>query len=239
MALCWSLDKIGPICRTVQDCALVLDAINGGDAGDPASVDVPFEFDATRSPRGLRLGFDPRWFDGRAASDLDRASLDAARDAGLDLVEVSLPEWPYDALLTILEVEAAAAFEELTLTGRDDDLVWQALEAWPNTFRRARFIPAIEYIQADRFRRKVMAMMADRLAGVHALISPSYAGSLLLITNATGHPSLTLRCGFRPDGGPRGITLWGRLFDEGTLCSIGLALEDRLGVWDRRPDLDW
>ena len=148
-----------------------------------------------------------------------------------------MPEWPYGTLMTILYVEAAAAFEELTLSDRDDELVWQKTRAWPNTFRTTRFAPAIEYTQAQRFRRLVMEMMAQQFADVDLMISPSYAGSLLLITNNTGHPSLTVRCGFKDDGTPHGITLWGRLFDEGTLCRAGMALERELAVWDRRPPL--
>ena len=236
MALCWSLDKIGPICRTVEDCALVLAAINGHDRGDPSSIDLPLHFDATRPVAGLRLGYDPAWFEGDGR-DLEREVLEVARGAGLELVKIEFPRGPYGALMTILLVEAASAFETLTLTGADDDLVWQDPEAWPNTFRQTRFAPAIEYVQAQRLRREVMEMMAGQFAGVEALISPSYAGRLLLVTNNTGHPSLTIRCGFKPDGTPHGITLWGRLFDEGTLCRIGMALESRLGVWDRRPSL--
>ena len=148
MALCWSLDKIGSICRTVEDTALVLHAINGADTGDASSVDVPFDFDATRPVAGLRLGYDPRWFEGRRAAPLERRGLDAARAAGMELVEVELPDWPYGTLMTILQVEAAAAFEELTLSGRDDELVWQEPRAWPNSFRTTRFSPAIEYVQA-------------------------------------------------------------------------------------------
>ncbi|MHC4415917.1 MAG: amidase [Planctomycetota bacterium] len=236
MSLCWSLDKIGPICRTAEDCGLVLAAINGRDAADPSSLDVPLDFDATRPVKGMRVGYDPAWFD-QGATDIDRSALDAARAAGLALVEVKLPAWPYEALKTILFVEAAAAFDELTLTDADDELVWQKPEAWPNTFRQTRFVPAVEYVQAQRFRRQVMEMMAEKLDGLQAMISPSYAGSLLLITNNTGHPSLTIRAGFKDDGTPHGITLWGRLFDEGTLCRIGMALEEQLGVWGKRPEL--
>jgi Asp-tRNA(Asn)/Glu-tRNA(Gln) amidotransferase A subunit family amidase len=237
MALCWSLDKIGPICRTVEDCALVLEHINGADPGDPSSIDVPFEFDATRPVTGLRVGYAPKWFDGQRVTDVERRALDAAGGTGVNLVEIELPDWPYDTLMTILRVEAAAAFEELTLTDRDDELKWQAPQAWPNFFRQTRFAPGIEYVQAQRFRRQVMEMMAAKLADVDAIISPSFAGSLLMITNHTGHPSLTLRCGFRDDGTPRGITLWGRLFDEGTLCRLGMALEGRLNVWGQRPPM--
>ena len=235
MALCWSLDKIGPIARTVEDCMLVLDAINGADAGDPSSLDVALDFDAQRTARGLRLGYDPAWFEDEDATDLDRVALAAARRAGLRLVPLQLPDWPYETLLTILAVEAAAAFEELTLSDRDDELTRQDEDAWPNLFRQARFIPGVDYVQAERVRRMVMEMMADRFAEVDAMVSPSYAGSMLLITNATGHPSLTIRCGFKQDGTPHGITVWGRLFDEGTLCRIGMALEGELDVWRTRP----
>ncbi|MCH6550948.1 MAG: ABC transporter substrate-binding protein, partial [Planctomycetes bacterium] len=173
--------------------------------------------------------------DAAIARTLEREVLEVARRAGLELVEIDLPAGPYGALMTILLVEAASAFETLTLTDADDELVWQEPEAWPNTFRQTRFVPAIEYVQAQRLRREAMEMMAERFRSVEALISPSYAGGLLLVTNNTGHPSLTIRCGFKPDGTPHGITLWGRLFDEGTLCRIGMALESGLGVWDRRP----
>jgi Asp-tRNA(Asn)/Glu-tRNA(Gln) amidotransferase A subunit family amidase len=237
MSLCWSLDKIGPIARTVEDCMLVLEAINGADAGDPSSLDMPLDFDARRPVHGLRVGYDPAWFEDEAATELDRLALEAAHRADLRLVRLELPDWPYETLLTILAAEAAAAFEELTLSDRDDELTRQDAEAWPNLFRQARFLPAVDYVQAGRFRRMVMEMMADWFADVDAMISPSFAGSLLLITNCTGHPSLTIRCGFKDDGTPHGITLWGRLFDEGTLGRIGMALERELEVWQARPDL--
>ncbi|NNF43934.1 MAG: amidase [Phycisphaerales bacterium] len=233
MSLCWSMDKIGPIGRSVEDCAAVLATLNGADDGDAASRSHPFAFDAGVPAAGRRVGYHPSWFE--SAPAIDQRVLEVARRVGLELVEVDLPEWPYETLLTILYAEAATAFDELTLEDRDDELEWQAPEAWPNSFRQARFIPAIEYLQADRFRRKVAAMMAERFQDVDAIISPSYAASLLLITNCTGHPSLTIRAGFRDDDTPRGITLWGRLFDEGTLLTIGAALERELDVANRRP----
>jgi len=237
MALCWSLDKVGPICRTVEDCALVLDAIRGHDPADASSIDMPFEFDATNSVRGLRVGYSPGWFEGERATDIDRAALDALKKLGLELVEMELPKWPYGMLRSILMAEAASAFEELTLSNLDDELVWQESQSWPNSFRQTRFTPAIEFVQAQRFRRKVMQMMDDKFASIDVMISPSFAAQLLLITNNTGHPSLTLRCGFNKNGTPHGITLLGRLFDEGTLCRIGMALEKQLGVWDKRPTI--
>ena len=242
MALCWSLDKIGPICRTVEDCMLVLAAINGGDVADVCSIDMPLRFNAPQSLDGVRVGFSPQWFEERPANELDRQALETARQIGAQLVEIDLPQWPYDSLLNILLVEAAAAFEELTRTNRDDELTWQEAQAWPNTFRQAWFIPGIEVVQADRFRRKCMTMLAEKFSEVDAIIAPSFAASLCLITNHTGHPSLTLRTGLHePREGspqvPHGITLIGRLFDEGTLARVGMALERSLNVWHQRPPL--
>jgi len=261
MALCWSLDKIGPICRRVEDTALVLAALNGHDAADPGSVDMPFNFDVSRGTQGLRVGYDPAWLNEDGADPLDAAVVETVKRTGLELVEIMLPPLPYEALWSILHVEAAAAFEELTLTGRDRLLVRQDKDAWPNLFRRARLISAVDFLQAQRFRRIVMQEMATIYEGVHAIIGPSFAGPMQLVTNFTGHPSLTLRTGFvervtraginpigamgRPtqaDEGerhsvPHGITLWGRLYDEGTLLNIGIALEAERAVWDRRPPI--
>lgn len=237
MALCWSLDKIGPICRTVDDTMHVLSVINGADDGDPSSLSMPIDYDAGGSVRGLRVGYDPQWFEGEHVSAFDQAAPDMLRRLGVEMVKVELPRWPYDALINILMAEAASAFESITLDNSDDELVWQDDQAWPNSFRQARFIPAIEFVQADRFRRQCMEMMAERFADVDAMISPSFAGDLLLLTNNTGHPSLTIRNGINDDGTPHGITLWGRLFEEGTLCNLGAALEREYGVWDARPEL--
>jgi Asp-tRNA(Asn)/Glu-tRNA(Gln) amidotransferase A subunit family amidase len=237
MPLCWSLDKIGPICRTVEDCILVLRAINGWDPDDPSSLDVPLAYDGAAPLEGLRVGHCPRWFQEQPANDLDRHALEVLEGLGVQMVEVELPDWPYDVLLNNLFAEAAASFEELTRSNRDDELVWQDKEAWPNSFRRSWFIPAVEQVQVDRFRRRLMRMMAERFERVDAIVSPSFAASLLLITNFTGHPSLTLRSGFVDEKTPHGITLWGRLFEEGTLVRIGTALEDALNVWAIRPAL--
>lgn len=236
MALCWSMDKIGPICRTVEDAALVLAAINGSDKGDPSSVDIPFHYDATDELKDLRVGYSPAWFE-KGASEFDLDALATLNGLGLKLVEVVLPDEPVHTLRTILNVESAAAFEELTLSDQDDLLVRQGDGAWPSSFRAGWFVPAIELLQADRLRRRVMEKMADVFAEVDLLISPSFAGDLLTTTNFTGHPSLTLRSGFREDGTPDGVTLWGGLFEEGALCRVGSALEAALDVWGRRPNL--
>lgn len=236
MALCWSLDKIGPICRSVLDTAIVLKAINGADPLDPSSIDEPFNFDPGQSPAGLRLGYDPDWFQGPTAS-IDMAAVEAARDAGATLVKVKLPEINTSPLLIPLFAEAAAAFEELTRSNQDDMLTWQDDNAWPNTFRQNWFIPAIELVQAGRVRRQVMDLMYEFMnEDVDAIICPAFAANILLITNATGHPSLVLRTGFRGSGAPVGTTLVGRLFDEGTLCRLGHAIEQKLDVAQRRPE---
>lgn len=252
MTLSWTMDKIGPMTRTVDDAAVVLSLVNGADDGDPSSASVPYHYRATRSIKGLRVGFDPRHFEGEQAADIDRKALETLRGLGVQMVEVTVPELPYPSLMAILLVESATAFEELTLSDRDDLLMWQGKEAWPNTFRLARFISGIDFLAAQRFRRQVMRAFEELMADIDLLAAPSYADSLLLATNCTGHPCLTVRAGFiseepRPflDGFetkssapaqvPHGFTLWGRLYEEGTMCRLGRALENALGVWDRRP----
>ena len=260
MALCWSLDKVGPICRSVEDCALVLAAINGADPADRGSIAAPFRFAADAGIRGLRLGYLPAAFDDKDATDIDRAALEAAKSLGLEVTEVRLPDLPYGSLMAILYAEAAAAFEDLTLSGRDDELAWQTKAAWPNAFRKARFLSAVDHVQADRLRYRVMQALDDLFREVDALIGPFMTGPMLVASNFTGHPCLHLRGGFLTIGTrsdpsladgkldlgreveqarlfevPQGISLWGRLFDEGRLCNLGMALETALGVAARRP----
>lgn len=260
MALSYSLDKIGALCRRVEDTALVLQAINAQDAGDPGSSAVPFAFDAGRPVEGMKIGYSPKWFEGERVTDVDRSALGAARAAGLELVEIELPELPYSAMRNILKAESGAAFEALTLSGEDHELTRQGGRAWPNSFRESRFISAIDYVQAQRFRRMVMEVMAQKFQGLDAMISPSAGGPMLVITNFTGHPSLTFRTGFleravRATGGddpkrgpgndltepmirvPHAVTLWGPLFEDGKLISIGMALEKEFNVWRERPNL--
>ena len=237
MTLCWSLDKLGPICRSVEDTALVLDAIVGPDPGDPAALDLPFNFDATEPVAGRRVGYVRGWFESASSDEGDRAVLAALEACGAELVEVELPDLPYDALMTILEVEAAAAFEELTLSDRDDALRQQGPHDWPNGFRRSWFVSAVELVQAERLRRLAMERLHDLFEGLDALVAPHWDGRLTLATNHTGHPGLTLRSGFDERGRPRGVTLYGPLFGEGRLVRIGMALEAGLGVQTRRPSL--
>ena len=257
MTLCWSLDKLGPMARSVEDTLLVLKAISGPDAGDVASVPSRLNFDANVPVRGLRVGYFPAWMKEAPATDVDRASLEMVSKVGMVPIEVNLPDWPYDSMQLILFAEAAAAFEELTLSGKDDELKMQVPDAWPNSFRQARFLSAVDYVQADRLRRKVAMEMVRLMGQVDLLLVPSLRDEMLTITNFTGHPSLTLRAGFvevsearsdwapdpqhplpkfsTPRRVPHGVTLIGRLFDEGTIGRAGLALERGFGVAAERP----
>jgi Asp-tRNA(Asn)/Glu-tRNA(Gln) amidotransferase A subunit family amidase len=257
MTLCWSLDKLGPMTRYVEDAMLVLRTISGPDSGDLSSVPSKLDFDATAPVNGLRLGYFPAWMKENPSTDVDRAALETVKKLGMVPVEVSIPDWPYDSLDVILFAESAAAFEELTLSRQVDQLRVQVPDAWPNTFRQSRFLSAVDFVQGDRLRRKVAIEMARVFSEVDLLLVPSLRDEMLTITNFTGHPSLTLRAGFvqvsearsdwAPDPAkplpkfspprrvPHGVTLIGRLFDEGTLARAGLALEHSFNVADVRP----
>jgi Asp-tRNA(Asn)/Glu-tRNA(Gln) amidotransferase A subunit family amidase len=257
MTLCWSLDKLGPMTRTVEDAMLVLQAINGPDAGDPSSIPSRLDFDASAPVAGLKVGYIPAWMQESPSTDVDRASLETIKSLKMVPTEVSLPDWPYDSMMPILFAEGAAAFEELTLDGRMDQLKMQVKDAWPNLFRQARFLSAVDMVQADRMRRRVAMEMARIFEQVDMLLVPSLRGEQLTITNFTGHPSLTMRAGFvhvsearsdwapdpehplprfdPPRRVPHGITLVGRLFDEATIGRAGVALERAFGVVGERP----
>ena len=257
MTLCWSLDKLGPMTRSVEDAILVLHAISGSDPGDVSSVPSRFDFDASASVQGLRVGYFPGWMKENPATDVDRAALETVKKLGMVPTEVAIPNWPYDSMNLILFAEAAAAFEELTLSGGVNQLAVQTPDAWPNLFRQSRFLSAVDFVQTDRLRRKVAVEMARVFSQVDILLVPSLRDEMLTITNFTGHPSLTLRAGFvevsearsdwAPDPSrplprfspsrrvPHGVTLIGRLFDEGTLGRAGLALERAFDVAGERP----
>lgn len=255
MALCWSLDKVGALARSVTDTGLVVQAINGADRGDPASLDQPFAHTPAIDPAAIRIGIRAEWF--ANALPTDRAALAAARAAGFQLVEIDMPKTDTDLLGGIVIVEAAAAFEELTLSGADDTLKWQDEAAWPNSWRAARFEPAIGYVQAQRLRRRLMTEFAQTMAGVDAVLHPNDSGHLLPIGNHTGYPALVVSAGFLDQptrtgfsthlevaaGAAAGslhrvpftVTLTGHLFDEPRLLAIGMELERRLAVAGARP----
>jgi len=257
MTLCWSLDKLGPMTRSVEDAVLVLNAISGPDGHDLAAQACKLDFDAAAPVKGLKVGYFPTWMDEAPATDVDRAALASLKALGLTTIPLTLPDWPYDSLNLILFAEGAAAFEEITLDGRISQLREQVADAWPNLFREARFLSAVDFVQADRLRRKVALEMARIMGEVDLLIVPSLRDEMLTISNNTGHPSLTLRTGFvevaearsdwapnpakplpkfsPPRRVPHGVTLIGRLFDEGTIARVGLALEKQAKVVGERP----
>jgi len=257
MTLCWSLDKLGPMTRSVEDAMLVLQAITGPDAGDVSSVPSRLDFDAAAPVKGLRVGYFPAWMKESPATDVDRAALETVKTLGMVATEVRLPDWPYTSLMHVLFTEAAAAFEELTLSGDAATLKVQLPDAWPNMFRQARFLSAVDFVQADRLRRRVAMEMARVFSQVDLLLVPSLRDEMLTLSNFTGHPSLTLRAGFvtvsearsdwapdpknplpkfsPPRRVPHGVTLLGRLFDEGTVARAGLAMEAAFGVTGERP----
>jgi len=236
MALSWTMDKVGPICRSSQDCALVLEAIRGRDGKDEAVIDAGFGWNAGRNPLSLRVGYDAAAFEEESDdSALDQAALATLRRMGYELVPVRLPELPVGDMLFILEAEAAAAFDDLTRSDRDDLLVRQIDEAWPNVFRTARFIPAVEYIQANRVRTILMQQYQDAIAEVDAYVHPTYGGSTLLIANLTGQPSVVVPHGFREDGTPASITFTGQLFGEADLLTVSMAFQNETGDHRRRP----
>jgi Asp-tRNA(Asn)/Glu-tRNA(Gln) amidotransferase A subunit family amidase len=255
MALCWSLDKIGPMCRYAEDNALVLGALNGFDVADASSIDMGFSYDGRRPVSDLTVGYDPAWFDGEDIRATDRTALEALTSLNLTVREISLPDLPVDEIMAPLNAESAAAFEELTLSGRDDLLRRQINNAWPNSFRESRFYSAVDYVQADRLRRDVMQKTHEFFSQVDVVFGPSFGNPMLSLTNFTGQPCLAMRAGFEeitprplfdhPENDsdetlhriPRSVSLWSNLFDEGKIIQVGRALEAALGVVNERPSL--
>jgi Asp-tRNA(Asn)/Glu-tRNA(Gln) amidotransferase A subunit family amidase len=241
MALSWSMDKVGPICRSVEDCALVLDVIRGSDGKDTTVMDVPFNWDASIDIKGLKVGYlkedfeksrsDEKW----KQNDLD--TLNVMCKLGVKLVPISLPDLPVEAISFILNVEAAAAFAELTLTDKDSLLVRQVKNAWPNVFRKSWFVPAVEYIQANRVRTMVMQAMQGIMSEIDAYIAPSWEGNNLLLTNLTGHPALVVPNGFNKSGTPTTICFMGGLFGESAALSLGKAYQDATDFHMKKPSI--
>jgi Asp-tRNA(Asn)/Glu-tRNA(Gln) amidotransferase A subunit family amidase len=257
MTLCWSLDKLGPMARTVEDTMLVLHTISGPDAGDIDSLPSHLHYDARVPAKGIRVGYIPAWMQEAPATEVDRKVLAMLPELGMTPVEMLLPDWPYGSLNTILFAEAAASFEKITLDGQVDEMRMQTPDSWPNLFRQARFLSAVDYVQTDRLRRLVAEQMVGIFSDVDVLLVPSLRDEILTLTNFTGHPSLTLRAGFvevsearsdwapdpkhplphfnPPRRVPHGVTFIGKLFDEGTVARAGLAVEHKLNVWQERP----
>lgn len=228
MALSWSMDKIGPICRTVEDCAIVFQAILGPDGKDASLYEAPFNYTPHVDLKNLRIGYLKTEFDSartnKAANDSVLAVL---RSLGAELIPINLPKrHPVGDLAFILSAEAAAAFDELTRSNRDDLLVRQIKNAWPNVFRAARFIPAVEYIQANRIRTLVIQDMQNLMKDIDVYVTPSFGGDNLLLTNLTGHPCVVVPHGFTNEGTPTSISFVGQLFGEATLLAVAKKFQD-------------
>ena len=240
MALSWTMDKIGPIARSAADCAMVFDTIRGVDPRDPTTVKAPFPYRHDHDLTWLRIGFLESAFDeDYPGRELDHEALRELRYRGVDLVPL---EFPLEAmginpsdLSIILTAEAGAAFQDLTLSGRDDELVRQIRFAWPNVFRTAQFIPAVEYIQANRHRTRLMEMMNQVFREVDVYVTPSFAGPSLMITNLTGHPQVVVPDGFTAEDSPHSISFVGGLYDEATLLTVARTFQEITGWHKKTP----
>jgi Asp-tRNA(Asn)/Glu-tRNA(Gln) amidotransferase A subunit family amidase len=236
MALSWSMDKIGPICRTVEDCAIVFDAIIGSDGADRAVRDYPFNYSANANLKKLRIGYLKKDMEKDTANaEFNNAVLEAFRQMGVTLHEIKLPNLGIFPMSIILTAEAAAAFDEITRTNQDDKMVRRIKDAWPNYFRASRFIPAVEYIQANRLRRMVVDEMQKLMDSIDVYIAPPFEGDNLLLTNLTGHPCVVLPNGFDKDGHPTSITFMGRLYDEATVLAVAKAYQDATDFHKKHP----
>ncbi|MFA5910902.1 MAG: amidase [Vicinamibacterales bacterium] len=248
MALSWTMDKIGPMCRSVEDCALVLNAIYGADGRDDTVTDAPFEWNPDRPIGSLRIGYLQKEFESgpnnpnpsdaqRQAAEARKAmyaqALEVFRKAGAKLEPLALPDFPTGAIGFVLSAEAAAAFDDLTRNKEQlATLTAQSPGDWPNTFRSSRFIPAVEYIRAMRARRLLMQEMDKVMSQYDVFLSPAPGSASLQVTNLTGHPALVLKCGFI-DNMPASIMITGRLYDEATVCRVALAYEQATD-WHRK-----
>lgn len=251
MALSWTMDKLGPLCRTVEDCALVFDAIHGPDGRDKSCIAAPFVWDASVAPSSLRIGYVKAAFDlpetdpanpqrrPHPTKAFDDAALAVLRRLGVRLIPVELPDLAYDAMRIILTAEAAAAFDDLTRSNRDQELVQQGPFDWANTFRTARFIPAVDYINANRVRSTAIERWDTLFRDIDVIVTPTSASDLaqLVATNLTGHPAVILPHGFRDDGTPVSITFLGKLFGESSLLAVAHAYQSATEFHRRHPDL--
>ena len=253
MALTWSMDKIGPLCRYVEDCALVMSVINGPDEKDASVKDLPFNWDANLDIKTLRVGYVKEAFEKEPEAKaneteddkksrlrrieqrkIDLASLEILRSQlGLKLIDIKLPEFPFGNLLPILNAEAAAAFDDLTRSGRDKLLTAQGKNDWPNSFRVGHFIPAVEYVNANRARTVGMQKWAEMFTTIDVLVAPTFGTSQLVATNLTGHPAIILPNGFREDGTPTSLTFVGNLYREDQLLAVAKAYQDAT-EWNKR-----
>jgi Asp-tRNA(Asn)/Glu-tRNA(Gln) amidotransferase A subunit family amidase len=239
MALSWSMDKLGPISRTVEDCAIIFNAIYGKDGKDLTIIDAPFKFDATKKDlKGIKIGYLKKDFEGKyTGKTQDSLTLVTMQKLGAELIPFELPTLPSNDLSFLLTVESAAAFDELTRSGKDDLMVRQIKNAWPNAFRAARFVPAVEYIQANRHRTLLIQAFHRQLKNIDVYLSPAFASRNLTMTNLTGHPCVVLPNGFRPEGRPTSITFMGKLLGEGKLLQVAKIYQDATDFHLKHPKL--
>ncbi|MEX0936062.1 MAG: amidase, partial [Gemmatimonadota bacterium] len=229
MPLAWSMDKIGPICRNAEDCAVVLAAIQGPDGLDPTVRSVPWGWDGDVGAEGLRVGYlNSAFARERSAGGLDREALASLSAMEVDLRGVELPTGlPLEALRIILDAEAAAAFDELTRGDLDDRLVGQEEDRWPNRLRVARFVPAVEYIRANRIRTMLLSAMEEAWTGLDVIVAPTFAPGLLIATNLSGHPAVVVPNGLRPDGTPGSLSFIGPPWGEAEVLRLAKAYQER------------
>lgn len=245
MALSWSMDKLGPICRSVEDCALVLDAIRGSDGQDLTVHDASFDFDARAPLSKIRIGYFQHEFelpetgaDGKpqhSTKKFDDAALAVFDRLGVKLIPVAIPDAPYNAVRIVLDVEAGAAFDELTRSGRDAEMTRQTPDAWPTSFRESRFIPGVDYVNANRVRTTIMAQWAKLFEAVDVIVTPTNGGWQLVATNLTGHPAVILPNGFRDNGTPVSLTFLGNLYGEAALCRVAMAYQQATDFHTKHP----
>ena len=241
MTLSWSLDKAGPICRSAEDAAVVFNYIHGTDGKDPGAVNMPFNYGVKKDIKKLRIGYAKNFFDRiKDTSANEWKVLKSFEQMGIKLIPVNFPDsaaYPFDMVGVIINAESAAAFDELTRTDMDDQLTRQNRNDWPNSFRTARLIPAVEYINANRHRYLLMQHMKTFFETVDIVITPTYGGRQLAITNLTGHPALVMPTGFNQRNLPTSITLLGRLYDEATLLQVGKAFQLATAWGDVHPEM--
>lgn len=239
MALSWSMDKIGPICRTVEDCALVFNAIHGPDGIDQTLYDAPFNYDGRLDARKLRVGFLKEDFEDQSGvrKTNDLAALRTLRNLGIELKPVELPQYPVNHISLVLSTEAAAAFDELTLSGQDDWLKQQGGGSWPNTFRRRRLVPAVEFLQAQRIRWLMVQDTARVFETVDVIVAPSQSGRSLLLGNLTGHPCVVVPNGFSTNNTPTSLCFIGKLFGEAELLAVAKTFQDATDFHRQHPAL--
>ena len=235
MALSWSMDKLGPMCRSVDDCALIYSVIKGTDGLDLSVIDVPFQVPAKKELRSLRIGYIESAFNDTNTTDNDRAVLTRLRELGFTLIPIELPEFPTSSLSFLLNVEAAAAFDEMTRTNKDDELLRQVKWAWPNVFRTARHVPAVEYVQANRARMILNQKMSELFKNIDVYVVPSFWGDNLLRTNLTGHPCVVLPNGFNEKGSPTSISFIGDLYKDGEVIAVSHAYQRGTGWHKKYP----